>query len=34
VHQDVKPANILLENSVERVKLTDFRLARVMDDAS
>jgi serine/threonine protein kinase len=30
----VKPANILLENGVERVKLTDFGLARTIDDAS
>jgi WD40 repeat protein len=34
VHRDVKPANILLENGVERVKLTDFGLARAVDDAS
>src|SRR5262249_56650521 len=27
VHRDVKPANILLENGVQRVKLTHFRLA-------
>lgn len=32
VHRDIKPANILLENGVERVKITDFGLARAMDD--
>jgi len=34
VHRDVKPANILLERGVERVMLTDFGLARTMDDAT
>lgn len=34
VHRDVKPSNILLEESVERAVLTDFGLARTMDDAS
>ncbi len=32
VHRDIKPANILLENGVERVKITDFGLARSIDD--
>jgi serine/threonine protein kinase len=34
VHRDIKPANLLLENGIERVKLTDFGLARAVDDAS
>ncbi len=34
VHRDIKPSNILLENGVQRVKITDFGLARAMDDAS
>jgi|GEM_PF-1984010 len=34
VHRDIKPANILLENGVERVKITDFGLARAANDAS
>ena len=33
IHRDVKPANILLENGVERVKITDFGLARAVDEA-
>ncbi|MCC6233301.1 MAG: serine/threonine protein kinase, partial [Verrucomicrobiales bacterium] len=32
IHRDVKPGNILLENGVERVKLTDFGLARAVDE--
>lgn len=32
VHRDIKPANILLENGVERVKITDFGLARAASD--
>ena len=34
VHRDIKPSNILLENGIERVKITDFGLARAVNDAS
>lgn len=34
VHRDIKPANILLEPGVDRVQITDFGLARAVDDAS
>ena len=34
VHRDIKPGNILLERDVERAMLTDFGLARAVDDAS
>ena len=34
IHRDIKPANILLENGVERVKITDFGLARAVDDVA
>ncbi|MCC6510613.1 MAG: serine/threonine protein kinase [Pirellulaceae bacterium] len=34
VHRDVKPANILLEEGAMRVVLSDFGLARTVDDAS
>ena len=34
VHRDVKPGNILLEHGVERVLITDFGLARTVDEAS
>jgi len=32
VHRDIKPANILIEADSERVKLTDFGLARAAED--
>ena len=35
IHRDIKPANILLDTSIEaRIKITDFGLARAVDDAS
>lgn len=34
VHRDIKPANILLEQGTPRVWLTDFGLARTLDDAT
>ncbi|GAA4453094.1 serine/threonine-protein kinase [Novipirellula rosea] len=34
VHRDIKPANILLAGGVDRVIITDFGLARAVDDAS
>ena len=33
IHRDIKPGNILLESPHDRVKLTDFGLARVTEDA-
>jgi serine/threonine protein kinase len=33
VHRDIKPGNILLESGTDRVKITDFGLARAVDDA-
>ena len=32
VHRDIKPENILFEGDVERVSITDFGLARAVDD--
>ncbi len=34
VHRDIKPSNILLEGAVDRAILSDFGLARAVDDAS
>ncbi len=34
VHRDMKPANILLEKDVSRVMITDFGLARAVDEVS
>ena len=34
IHRDVKPSNILMEDEVDRVVLSDFGLARTVDDAS
>lgn len=32
IHRDIKPPNVLLENGVERARITDFGLARAVDD--
>lgn len=34
VHRDVKPGNVLLHESIDRVLISDFGLARAADDAS
>ena len=34
IHRDIKPANVLLESGTERVTITDFGLARAVDDAT
>lgn len=34
VHRDIKPANILMEKDVSRVMITDFGLARAIDDVA
>jgi serine/threonine protein kinase len=32
IHRDIKPANILLENGIDRVKISDFGLACITDE--
>lgn len=34
IHRDIKPGNIMLEDGVDRALLTDFGLARTIDEAS
>jgi hypothetical protein len=34
IHRDIKPGNVMLENGLGRVVITDFGLARAADDAS
>lgn len=34
MHRDIKPSNILIERGTNRVKLTDFGLARAVDDVT